>query len=215
MFGLLVSGRLVDTNFRQVDSSHAVIDVEGVGTFNHIVVFLTGQQAFPDGSGGAVYFSWPSLDFSNGGQPTWQYLGMISNQKPSAIFKIAQSKGCITDEEQKISHMFNQQTQIQKATAQLGISVEPLSLLEGLQQATMESEASMVPKFVDFTQKMVQSLFNFTASYAIEANEARMRASETYGEISSFVSLYGTFFNCFLYCEKNAQQKLLLLNHHI
>ena len=59
----------------------------------------------------------------------------------------------------------------------MGISVEPLSLLEGLQQATMESEASLVPKFVEFTQKMVQSLFNYTASYAVESNE--MKASET------------------------------------
>ena len=59
----------------------------------------------------------------------------------------------------------------------MGISVEPLSLLEGLQQATIESEASLVPKFVEFTQKMVQSLFNYTASYAVESNE--MKASET------------------------------------
>ena len=54
-----------------------------------------------------------------------------------------------------------------QTTAQVGISVEPLSLLQGLQQASTESEATLVPKFVDFTQKMVQSLFNFTASYAI------------------------------------------------
>lgn len=87
-----------------------------------------------------------------------------------------------------------------QTTAQVGISVEPLSLLQGLQQASTESEATLVPKFVDFTQKMVQSLFNFTASYAIgdykrlstflsetkrkssltEANEARMRGTETF-----------------------------------
>ena len=41
----------------------------------------------------------------------------------------------------------------------------------------MESEATLVPKFVEFTQKMVQSLFNYTASYAVESNE--MKASET------------------------------------
>lgn len=180
MFGLLVSGRLVDTSFRQVDNTHCVIDVDGTGSFNHLVVFLTGTQAFPDGTGGAVYFSWPNIDI---GEPAWQYLGMISNAKPSAIFKISKAKGVASDDEQKISQRFNQQMlqcQIPKTAAQVGISVEPLSHLQGLQEATTESEATLVPKFVDFTQKMVQSLFNFTASYAIEASEARMRASETY-----------------------------------
>ena len=69
---------------------------------------------------------------------------------------------------------------INQPTAQVGISVEPITVLQGLQQATMENEAALVPKFVDFTQKMVQSLFNYTASFAIDANEARMRSTETY-----------------------------------
>ena len=44
----------------------------------------------------------------------------------------------------------------------------------------MENEAVLVPKFVDFTQKMVQSLFNYAASYAVEASEARIKSSETF-----------------------------------
>ena len=38
MFGLLISGRLVDTNFREVDTTHAVIDVPDADNFNHVVV---------------------------------------------------------------------------------------------------------------------------------------------------------------------------------
>ena len=38
MFGLLVSGRLVDTSFRQVDQTHFVIDVVDPDSFNHVVV---------------------------------------------------------------------------------------------------------------------------------------------------------------------------------
>ena len=75
----------------------------------------------------------------------------------------------------------------------MGISVEPLSLLTGLHQATMESEASMLPKFVDFTQKMVQSLFNYTSSYAVEANEARQKPSETYVPIKCIQQWYVQF----------------------
>ena len=88
MFGLLLSGRLVDTSFRQVDPTHAVIDIIDVNAFNHVVVFLTGQQPFPDGMGGAVYFSWPDPN----APPTWQFLGSITNVKPSAIFKVRQEK---------------------------------------------------------------------------------------------------------------------------
>ena len=38
MFGLLISGRLVDTKFREVDTTHAVIDVPDADNFNHVVV---------------------------------------------------------------------------------------------------------------------------------------------------------------------------------
>ena len=38
MFGLLISGRLVDTGFREVDATHAVIDVLDADNFNHVVV---------------------------------------------------------------------------------------------------------------------------------------------------------------------------------
>jgi len=178
MFGLLVSGRLVDTAFRQVDQTHAVIDISDVNNFNHIVVFLTGQQAFPDDMGGGVYFSWPSADGS--GSCAWQYLGMICNKKPSAIFKVGKFKAQEIDESNLSARFGQQMLQSQQPVAQVGISVEPITVLQGLQQASMESEAAMVPKFVEFTQKMVQSLFNYTTSFAVDANETRMRSSETY-----------------------------------
>ena len=47
------AGRLVNTSFREVDPTHCVVDMEDVGSFNHIVVFLTGQTPFPEGTGGA------------------------------------------------------------------------------------------------------------------------------------------------------------------
>ena len=89
------AGRLVNTSFREVDPTHCVVDMEDVGSFNHIVVFLTGQTPFPEGTGGAVYFSWPDNEAQSGGgggATPWQFLGMISNQKPSAIFKVAKFK---------------------------------------------------------------------------------------------------------------------------
>lgn len=128
-------------------------------------VFLTGQQAFPDDMGGGVYFSWPSADGS--GSCPWQYLGMICNKKPSAIFKVGKFKAQEIDESNLSARFGQQMLQSQQPVAQVGISVEPITVLQGLQQASMESEAAMVPKFVEFTQKMVQSLFNYTTSTSL------------------------------------------------
>ena len=101
---------MVNTSFREVDPTHCLVDVDDVGTFNHIVVFLTGQTPFPEGTGGAVYFSWPDNGESGGGATPWQFLGMISNQKPSAIFKVAKFKPQAVGE-QSISAKFQFQMQ--------------------------------------------------------------------------------------------------------
>ena len=66
-----------------VSENQLVFNILDCDSVNHIVIFLTGTQPFPDGFGGSVYFCWPKP------QPTWSLLGFISNEKPSAIFKIA------------------------------------------------------------------------------------------------------------------------------
>ena len=49
---------------------------------NHIVVCLLGNVPLDPNFGVAVYLYWLNPD------PCWQYLGFISNDKPSAIFKL-------------------------------------------------------------------------------------------------------------------------------
>merc|ERR1712126_279224 len=116
-------GRLVDTSFRQVDQTHFVVDVVDPDRVNHVVVFLTGQVPFPEGMGGAVYFSWPQ---SEGGQ-TWQLLGTISDSKPSAIFRVAKLKGSSQDDnKENITNSFMELGHSPRLNAMVGISVEPL-----------------------------------------------------------------------------------------
>lgn len=55
------------------------------------MVFLTGQVPFTDGFGGSIYFGWPTDE----GGVSWQLLGFITNEKPSAIFKIAKVCVCV------------------------------------------------------------------------------------------------------------------------
>lgn len=46
---------------------------------------MLGTIPFPEGMGGSVYFCYPDQS----GMAVWQLLGFVTNEKPSAIFKIS------------------------------------------------------------------------------------------------------------------------------
>merc|ERR1711955_87803 len=98
--------------------------------------------------GGAVYFSWPQ---SEGGQ-SWQLLGTISNSKPSAIFRVAKLKGSSQDDnKENITNSFMELGHPPRLNAMVGISVEPLVVIEG-QTPAAQTEASNVSSFMEFGQ---------------------------------------------------------------
>ncbi|VDP45112.1 unnamed protein product [Echinostoma caproni] len=66
MFGAVVAGRLAPLN-----------DV------NHITVFLTGVTPLPEQMGGGVY-----LGLQQQGALVWYFLGVLTNARPSAIYKV-------------------------------------------------------------------------------------------------------------------------------
>ena len=78
---------------QQIDDTHVLFNIFNAATINHIIVFLTGTGAFPEGMGGAIYFSWPSPE----GEMVWMFLGFITNEKPSAIFKVVGLKKGMVD----------------------------------------------------------------------------------------------------------------------
>ncbi|XP_029613098.1 protein Hikeshi-like isoform X2 [Salmo trutta] len=132
MFGCLVAGRLVQTDPQQVAGDKFVFNLPDYENVNHVVVFMLGTVPFPAGMGGAVYFSFPD---PVAGQ-VWQLLGFITNDKPSAIFKISQLKPGEGGE-----HPFGMMTVPQLASvAQVGVSIEPL---EQLVQQTPVSGATV------------------------------------------------------------------------
>lgn len=75
----------MQTDAQQVASDKFVFNLPDYENVNHVVVFMLGTVPFPAGMGGAVYFSFPD---PAAGQ-VWQLLGFITNEKPSAIFKIS------------------------------------------------------------------------------------------------------------------------------
>jgi hypothetical protein len=56
MFALVVAGRLVQTDFQQVDAQKYLFQIYDATEVNHLVVFLTGT--LPEGYGATVHFLW-------------------------------------------------------------------------------------------------------------------------------------------------------------
>lgn len=89
----------------------------------------------------------------------------MSNNKPSAIFKLSNLKQHL-DTSSQPSNAFSQFPSI-SINAQIGISIEPLINAES-QIINNDNTKQNVSMFVEFTQKMVQNLYNYVSSYAIE-----------------------------------------------
>lgn len=176
----------VNTNVEQVDANSFVLALEEADSINHVVVFLTGQVPFSQGFGGAVYFGWPSPEAAG---LSWQYLGYITNEKPSAIFKIAKLKA--TDNI-SINPFSAQLTQGLVHNAQIGIIVEPLTEIS---QKTISTDtvASQVQAFTEFSQKMLENFFNYASSFAVSPGQAALQPSATYVPMDVLQKWYANF----------------------
>lgn len=141
MFGIVVAGRLVQTDFKQVDSSRFVFDLANPEKINYFTVFLTGQQPFPENYGATVYYMGPQS-----GNITWKLLGYVSNDKPSAIFKLrVGNSGQLKDDEMadaSNSGMDAPPALEYNQVAELGISVEPL---DSVMYQVEQNELSAMP----------------------------------------------------------------------
>ncbi|OXU24181.1 hypothetical protein TSAR_001214 [Trichomalopsis sarcophagae] len=185
MLGLIVSGRLVQTDFQLVGENKFLITIPDADSINHVVVFLTGTVPFIDGMGGAVYFSWPDPN----APPNWQFLGYVSNNKPSAIFKISNLKKNHEFENNNLG-IFGATSTTISHVAQIGISVEPLSILE--QQAAVAT-TNATNSFVEFAQKMITSFLNYVSSFSVTQAQMTANPTENFVPLSSIQGWYETF----------------------
>ncbi|XP_018354116.1 PREDICTED: protein OPI10 homolog [Trachymyrmex septentrionalis] len=183
MLGIIVAGRLVQTDFQQVGENQFLITIPDADNINHIVVFLTGTIPFTDGMGGTVYFSWPDPN----APPNWQFLGYISNSKPSAIFKISNLKKNHEFVNSnlgifgvgKISHF-----------AQIGVSVDPLTMIE---QQIATVAATTTSSSMEFVQKMLTNFVNFMTSFTVTQAQMTPNPTENFVPLSTLHNWYQTF----------------------
>ncbi|CAG5116333.1 unnamed protein product [Candidula unifasciata] len=186
MFGIIVAGRLVQTDFHRVSETQFLFNIPEADSINHVVIFMTGQTPFPEGLGGAVYFAWPRPE-----GPVWTLLGHISNQKPSAIFKISSLKTAddINDGRVHFGDMSHQQSHL----AQIGISVEPLEQLAQQVPITQVSAQTAVSTYMEFCTKMLENFFNYASSFAVTQSQMTPNPTETFVPLSTLKTWFENF----------------------
>ncbi|CAG9822608.1 unnamed protein product [Phaedon cochleariae] len=180
MFGVIVSGRFVQTEFQQISETQLVTTINDADNINHVAVFLTGAIPFPEGTAGQVYFSWPDPV----APPNWQPLGFLSNQKPSAIYKISSLKR-LEEMGDSSNLMFGQSHIVHNA--QIGISIEPLSNIQDI------PSPNNAESYVSFAQKMLKHFMNYALSFTLTQANMVPDPSATYVPLSTVQNWYTNF----------------------
>lgn len=174
----------MQTDFQPIENTKFLINIPEADNINYVVTFLTGSVPLPIGMAGAVYWSWPDpLSPSK-----WQLLGYISNNKPSAIFRIQHIKKLHELEAQETIMNFGEAAI--SHSAQIGISIEPEINLS--QQAAMITNNEAVSHF-EFGKKMLENFFNFASSFSITQAQMVPNPSETYVPLSTLSTWYQNF----------------------
>jgi len=173
MFGCCVAGRLLQTNLQQVDETHALFEIPAAEKVNHVCVFLLGTVAFPEGYGATVHFFWPGKGS--------QVLGMLSNEKPSAIFRLRTAfSGSNPPSGMSTPSAFTSAASATtgEVTAILGFAVEPLEAVAAqiaalptaaINIALASNSMSVTPsKPADpsaLAEKIAKHLFNYVSGF--------------------------------------------------
>ena len=177
----------VDTNVQDAGGGQFYFVLEHVEGINHIVVFLTGQVPFSDGFAGGIYFG-----LSTDVGIAWQYLGFISNQKPSAIFKISNVKPTISNINPFGEAMMASVGQISSTTVLIGISVESIDQI-AQQTPASNTQVSNVDSFTEFSQKMLENFFNYSSSFAVNPMHSPINPMENYVPLAVVQNWYESF----------------------
>ncbi|KAI9787182.1 MAG: hypothetical protein M1839_003417 [Geoglossum umbratile] len=175
MFGAICAGRPVQTNLTTYSATQFAFTIPTQPIFHHIVVFLLPDNVLPPGTAAAVYLQLPN-------EPGFSLLGAISNEKPSAIFRINDPIAATPsqDEDAMVDELVPAPILPTGAgDITLGISIEPavevsqqLALLKSTQiqspvQPTPSTALAARPLPTKLlAQRIIRNAFNFLASFA-------------------------------------------------
>jgi hypothetical protein len=147
MFGCVVSGRPFQP-FMQISEAKFLYSIVDAAKVGHVVVFLLGTVPIPSGYGASVYLSWANQE--------WKFLGFLSNEKPSAIFKIS------CPENQSMDTI----------VAQIGVSIDKAEAITQEVNFKLNVESSKNPTPNDtykLSTYLIENLSNFALSFSQNA----------------------------------------------
>lgn len=146
LFGVVVPGRPVITEFQPINETRAVAALTDPCSVTEITFFLLPTSPVPPGVGAILYYS---VDMTH-----WELLGSVSPEKPSGIFRT----GWPTKEEL-----------VGCPGVHLGVSLEPMSTITNLELTTSGFEDRF-----NFAHKIAVDLFQYMASFATGDSPAGM-----------------------------------------
>lgn len=172
MFGLVVSGRPVITEFQAVSQTQFAFSV--APGFSHLCVFLLPGQVLPQGAAAAVYIRLtPSSDY--------KLLGAIANEKQSAIFKVREPAASSANNTASGDDlMLDDDISAQSSGAEVvvGISIESAENVQQQLAARQAQSASQSTALVPINnnnnikpdtkllaQRIIKNAFNFLSSF--------------------------------------------------
>ncbi|KAL3124950.1 hypothetical protein niasHT_001843 [Heterodera trifolii] len=186
IFGVIVAGRMVKTDFRTHKEGEYTTELFDIANVNHIVVFLTGLQPLPPDIGASIFISWPSMEKGMGSME-WSNLGFISNEKPSAIFRVGQYINSL----QTHNIFTGSQSLNTEGTknALIGILLEPLSQIQNKGQTNdqFSAENGQVAAINEFSQKMLRNFVNYVQSFAVSLPKPGQMMASTATEMAEYL----------------------------
>lgn len=100
-----------------------------------------------------------------------QYLGCLTNNKPSAIFKISKRKAG-EQNENALSTLFAAAVQQRSlSVVQVGLSIESLQQLSAQQSSIEQAATAQLSTFEQFATWMCTNLLNFASSFELRTAE--------------------------------------------
>lgn len=187
MFGIICSGRAVETQLQQVAPNKFIFQIPDAAKINHLVVFLLPNVTLPVGMAASVYFQVPNKDF--------EILGGLTNTKPSAIFRINNTsnvqQAAISQSSYDVDEMADDDmsagstSAISEYVINLGISIEAEDVVnQAIQQKRANADASggsrsTAPSnpndIATLANKIVQHAYNYLSGFAGSDGKVSMK----------------------------------------
>lgn len=150
LFGVVVPGRPVITEFTPIESTKAVALLPEPSLIPDLTFFLLPTTPVPHGYGAILYYALPPY-FNH-----WEIIGSISPEKPSGSFRT----GWTTTKSEEISGC---------PVVQLGVSLEPLETI-----ANLSLTYSGVEERFEFAHKIALDLFRYMTSFSQSSQPGMM-----------------------------------------